>query len=162
MNTRRSAHLPELTSAEHALLDARPWTTRACLLCGAISLPVTPVVAVYVADTPTAWAKCRACVVTGLVAQRGTAAALERLYVPTLPPIPEGSLMSPQRASTSVWSFAVRPAGRPVPHRIGVLGLVWILGNTAALPLLWAQVTSAQHDRPPSAVNTPDAEPKTI
>ncbi|MFF7216062.1 hypothetical protein ACFZAU_36930 [Streptomyces sp. NPDC008238] len=151
-----------LTSAEHALLDARPWTTGACLLCGSTELPVTPFVTVYAADTATARAKCQPCVVTGLVAQRATAAALERPYVPTLPPIPEGSLMSPEPAATSVLSPAVRPAARPLPHRIGVLGLVWILGNSAALPLLWAQVTSAQHDRPPSAINAPDTKPKTI
>lgn len=162
MTLRGSAHLPELTSAEHVLLDARPWTTGACLLCGATELPVTPVVTVYAADVPAARAKCRACLVTGLVAQRATAAALERPYVPSLPPIPEGSLVSPEPASTSVLTPAVRPAGRPLPHWIGVLGLVWILGNSAALPLLWAQVTSAQHDRPTSAVNTPDAKPKTI
>lgn len=35
------------------------------------------------------------------------------------------------------------------PHRSGALGLVWLLGNSAAVPLLWMQVSAAQHDTRP-------------
>ncbi|SNT19392.1 hypothetical protein SAMN05216252_11661 [Actinacidiphila glaucinigra] len=49
---------------------------------------------------------------------------------------------------------ASRDAG---PHRSGVLSLVWLLGNSAAVPLLWMQVAAAQHDiRPPTALSSPD------
>ncbi|MFE0630635.1 hypothetical protein ACFW3D_27180 [Streptomyces sp. NPDC058864] len=117
---------------------------------------MTPIVSVYTADSPEALAKCRPCVVAGLMAQRATADALERRYVPMLPPIPEGSPMSPEPTAPSVSPPAARPAGRPLPHRLGVLGLVWLLGNSAALPLLWAQVTAAQHNSRTAAVSTPD------
>lgn len=43
---------------------------------------------------------------------------------------------------------ASRAAG---PHRSGVLGLVWLLGNSAAVPLLWMQVAACQHDTRPAA-----------
>ncbi|MFD8079101.1 hypothetical protein ACFV3E_41435 [Streptomyces sp. NPDC059718] len=156
---------PKLTSTEQELLDGRPWTTGACLLCGATRLPVTPIVTVYPPGPPAALAKCRACMAAGLITQRATAAALQRPYSPALPPIPEGHLMPPAAALPAT---TARPAAqsanravtssrsRPVPHRLGVLGLVWILGNSAALPLLWAQVTTAQHDGPSSAASTPD------
>ncbi|WP_265737410.1 hypothetical protein [Actinacidiphila glaucinigra] len=38
-----------------------------------------------------------------------------------------------------------------------MLSLVWLLGNSAAVPLLWMQVAAAQHDiRPPTALSSPD------
>ncbi|MEU4097634.1 hypothetical protein [Streptomyces sp. NPDC026673] len=55
---------------------------------------------------------------------------------------------------------AVPPQGsRTAPHRLGILGIVWILGNSAALPLLWTQVTTAQHSSAPTAASTPDDTP---
>ncbi|WUD72100.1 hypothetical protein OG937_10580 [Streptomyces sp. NBC_00510] len=32
-----------------------------------------------------------------------------------------------------------------------MLGLVWLLGNSAAVPLLWMQVAACQHDTRPAA-----------
>ncbi|MFF3253884.1 hypothetical protein ACFYWP_23395 [Actinacidiphila glaucinigra] len=49
------------------------------------------------------------------------------------------------------------------PHRSGVLGLVWLLGNSAAVPLLWTQVAAAQHDtRPPPALSAPDVATEVV
>ncbi|MDX2851179.1 hypothetical protein [Actinacidiphila glaucinigra] len=155
---------PELTSTEQTLLDGRPWRAGACLLCGATTLPVTPIVTVYPPGPPAALAKCRTCMAAGLITQRATAAALQRPYTPTLPPIPEGHLMPPAAALRTTARPAAQPTNRPAPpsgsrtapHRLGVLGLVWLLGNSAALPLLWAQVTTAQHNNAPTAASTPD------
>lgn len=127
---------------------------------------MTPIVSVYAAGFPAALAKCRACMVASLINQRATAAALQRPYTPALPPIPEGSLMSPVTALRTTTRQAEQPAThraapprncRPAPHRFGVLGLVWLLGNSAALPLLWAQVATAQHDGASSALSTSDS-----
>ncbi|WP_326569950.1 hypothetical protein OIE69_00510 [Actinacidiphila glaucinigra] len=159
---------PKLTSTEQELLDGRPWTTGACLLCGATQLPVTPIVTVYPPGPPAALAKCRACMAAGLITQRATAAALQRPYSPALPPIPEGHLMPPAAAIPATTARpATQPTNRPAPpsgnrtapHRLGVLGLVWILGNSAALSLLWAQVTTTQHNNTPTAASTPDVTP---
>lgn len=112
-----SPALPELTSTEQELLNGRPWTTGACLLCGATQLPVTPIVTVYPPGPPAALAKCRTCMVAGLITQRATAAALQRPYTPTLPPIPEGHPMPPAAALPTVPHQASHQTARPTTRQ---------------------------------------------